>query len=32
MKENVYVPDGGNKKGRVATPSRILIFDSDGMK
>ena len=27
-----YVPDGGNEKGRVATPTSILIFDYNDMK
>ena len=27
MKENAYVPEGGNGEGRVATPTSISIFD-----
>ena len=32
MKWNAYVPEGGNEKGRVATPISISIFDSYHMK
>ena len=32
MKENAYVPEGGNGEGRVATPTSISIFDFYDMK
>ena len=32
MKQNAYVPEGGNEGGRVATPTSISIFDSYDMK
>ena len=32
MEWNVYVPEGGNERGRDATPTSISIFDSYDMK
>ena len=32
MKENAYVPVGGNEGGGEATPTSILIFDSYDIK
>ena len=32
MKYNVYVLEGGNKGGRVATPTSFSVFDSFDMK
>ena len=32
MKQNAYVPEGGNEEGRVASPTSISIFDFNDMK
>ena len=32
MKQNAYVPEGRNQKGRVATLTNFSIFDSSDMK
>ena len=32
MKQNTYVSDGRNQKGRVVTPTKFSIFDSYDMK
>ena len=32
MKENAYVLEGGNERGRGATPTSISIFDSFDIK
>jgi hypothetical protein len=32
MKQNAYVPEGRNERGRVATPTSFSIFDSYDMK
>ena len=32
MKENAYVPEGRNERGRIATPISFLIFDFYDLK
>ena len=32
MMWNAYVPEGGNERGRKATPTSISIFDFYGIK
>ena len=32
MESNAYIPEGGNERGREATPTSISIFNSFGIK